>query len=49
MIENIAYYKTREEAEKAAEGYRKIAKVKTDVFRVEYDEEKGFYVSQDIA
>ena len=48
MIENIAYYKTREEAEKAAEQYRKSAKVKTDVFRIEHDDEKGFYVSQDI-
>ena len=49
MTENIAYYSTREEAEKAAEGYRKTAKVKTDVFRVEHDPEKGYYVSQDIA
>ena len=45
----IAYFKTREEAEKAAAIYRLHAKVKTDVFRVEYDPEKGYYISQDIA
>ena len=45
----IAYYETSEEAEKAAEVYRKKAKVKTDVFRVEYDPDLGYYVSQDIA
>lgn len=44
----IAYFKTREEAEKAAEGWRKTAKVKTDVFRVEWSMQ-GWYVSQDIA
>jgi hypothetical protein len=47
--ELIAFYKTQEEAGKAAEDYRKHQKVKTDVFRVEFDPEKGWFVSQDIS
>ena len=42
----IAYYITRELAEKAASSYK--LKVKTDVLRVKWCM-KGFYIEQDIA
>lgn len=44
-MDGVTFYKTRDEAEKMAQVYRKRRRVKTDVFRVK--EENGlFYVEQ---
>ncbi len=48
LDQTVAYFKTREEAEKLASDCRLRQKVKTDVFRV--NEKDGlFYVEQDLS
>ena len=48
MMNGVTYYATKDEAERQAEIYRKRVKVKTDVFYVEHDPEKGYYIEQDM-
>ena len=45
----IAYYPSPEKAEEVAAVLRSHAKVKTDVFHVKHDPERGYYIVQDVA